>query len=93
MVRAVDRTRQVGKAMRHNRGKPAKCVNSFEVSNLDGLKEVSVGPSSYNARMNGDASKTGKASQPGVALDDAKARAERYGIDVDGDNVIGLGLF
>lgn len=71
----------------------AKVINSYRVANLDGLKEVSVGPSKYAARMKGDASKTGKASQPGEALDDAKARAERYGIDVDGDNVIGLGLF
>lgn len=71
----------------------AKVLNSYRVGNLDGLKEVSVGPSSYDARMNGDASKTGKASVKGEALDDAKARAERYGIDVDGDNVIGLGLF
>jgi len=69
-----------------------RVVNSFVVSNLDGLKEVPVGPSSYADRMKGDGSKTGKASQPGVALDDAKARAERYGIDVDGDNIIGLGL-
>lgn len=71
----------------------AKVINTYRVANCDGLKEVSVGPSSYSARMKGDASKTGKASKPGVALDDAKARAERYGIDVDGDNVIGLGLY
>lgn len=71
----------------------AKVVNTYRVANLDGLKEVSVGPSSYSARMNGDASKTGKASVQGEALDDAKARAERYGIDVDASNVVGLGLY
>ena len=70
-----------------------RVVNSFEVSNLDGLKEVSVGPSSRGARERGDASIDGRASQPGVALDDAKARAERFGIDVDGDNIVGLGLY
>lgn len=78
--------------MRISRAKLAKCINSFEVANLDGLKEVSVGPSSYDARMSGDASIDGRASKPGVGLDDAKARAKRYGFDIDGDNVIGLGL-
>ena len=71
----------------------AKVINSYSVSNLDGLKEVSVGPSTRTARMNGDASIDGRASKPGVALDDAKARAKRFGIDIDGDNIIGLGLY
>lgn len=71
----------------------AKVINSYSVANLDGLKEVSVGPSSRANRERGDASIDGRASQPGVALDDAKARAKRYGIDVDSENVVGLGLF
>ena len=60
--------------------KPAKCVDKFEVSSLDGLKEVSVGSASYESRMRGDFSKTGKASKPGKSLDDDNARAERYGM-------------
>jgi len=60
--------------------KPAKCVKKFEVSSLDGLKDVSVGPASYESRMRGDFSKNGKASQPGKSLDDDTARNERYGI-------------
>ena len=60
--------------------KPAKCLKKFKVSSLDGLKEVSVGSASYESRMRGDFSKTGKASQPGKSLDDDDARAERYGI-------------
>lgn len=79
--------------MRPKRAKPAKCINKFEVSSLDGLKEVSVGPSSYANRMRGDYSKDGIASQPAASLDDEKARAERYGIDVDASDVIGLGLY
>lgn len=60
--------------------KPAKCVKKFEVASLDGLKEVSVGPASYDARMRGDFSKNGKASQASKSLDDDDARNKRYGI-------------
>ena len=75
------------------RGKPKKCVNEFRVSGVDGFKDVSVGPASYANRMRGDFSKTGKSSKPGEALADVKARAERYGFDVDASEQVGLGLF
>jgi len=78
-----------------NRAKPAKCVNKFRVSGVDGFKDVSVGPAKYDARMQGDFSKTGKATAAAknISLDDQKARAERYGIDLDSSDVVGLGLF
>jgi len=78
-----------------NRAKPAKCVNKFRVTGVDGFKDVSVGPADYDARMRGDFSKTGKAvaAAGNQSLDDQKARAERYGFDVDSSEVVGLGLF
>lgn len=77
-----------------NRAKPKKCVSKFRVSGVDGFKDVSVGPAKYNARMQGDFSKDGKASRPVEgSLDDVKARAERYGFDLDSSEEVGLGLF
>ena len=79
-----------------NRGqiKPKNCINSYEVSGVDGFKEVSVGPAKYDARMKGDFSKTGTAAAADhdISLDDQKARAERYGVDIDSSDTIGLGL-
>jgi hypothetical protein len=45
--------------------------------------------------MQGDFSKDGKAvaAKRNISLDDQKARAERYGIDLDSSEVVGLGLF
>lgn len=79
-----------------NRAKPKKCVNKFRTAGVDGFKEVSVGPAKYDARMQGDFSKTGKqvaAKKQDISLDDQKARAERYGLDLDSSDVVGLGLF
>lgn len=78
-----------------NRPKAQKCINTFEVSNVDGFKDVSVGPAKYDARMQGDFSEDGKAvaAKNNLSLDDQKARAERYGIDLDSSEVVGLGLF
>jgi len=67
----------------------------FRVSGVDGFKDVSVGPAKYDARMRGDYSKDGKAvaAANNLSLDDQKARAERYGLDLDSSEVVGLGLF
>ena len=77
-----------------NRKKVQRVVNSFEVSGVDGFKDVSVGPAQYNARMQGDFSIDGRyvAAKHNISLDDQKARAERYGLDLDSSDTIGLGL-
>lgn len=71
---------------RHVRGK------QYRLSSMDGIKDIKISHATVQAREKGDFSKDGSASQPGVALDDEKARAERYGIDLDHSGDIGLGL-
>ena len=72
----------------------SRVVNSYRVSGVDGFKDVSVGPSSTANREQGDGSIDGKyvAAKGDNSHDDVKARAERYGIDIDSSDTIGLGL-
>lgn len=73
----------------------AKVLASHRLKQLDGVKEIRFGDASIEARANNDFSKTGKASGPQdlSSFADVKARAERFGIDVDSSEQVGLGLF
>ena len=72
----------------------SRVINSYRVSGVDGFKDVSVGPSTAAAREQGDGSIDARyvAAKNDNSHDDVKARAERYGIDIDSSDTIGLGL-
>ena len=66
----------------------------YNLSGLDGVKDVTFGDASVEARAQRDFSKDGSAQKAGFegSHDDVKARAERYGLDLDSSEVVGLGL-
>lgn len=62
------------------KSKPKRLIKSAELSSLDGVKEISFGKSSPEARMrNGDFSKKPKEHAPREYADVAE-RNKRYGI-------------
>lgn len=70
----------------------AEILKSVRLSSLEGVKDITFGPASVQAREKRDFSKDGSSSLPGENYDDVKARAERYGIDLDHSGDTGLGL-
>jgi len=66
----------------------------LRLSSFDGVKDIKVRHASVEARENRDFSKDGSAMSAEYegSLDDVKARAERYGLDIDHSGDIGAGL-
>lgn len=73
----------------------AKVLASHRLKQLDGVKDIKFGDASIEARAKNDFSVDGRASKApdNSSFADVKARAERYGIDVDSSEQVGLGLF
>lgn len=59
--------------------KPKKLIKSCELASLDGVKEVSFGKSSVEARMRRDFSKKPKENAP-REYSDVSERNKRYGL-------------
>jgi hypothetical protein len=59
--------------------KPKKLIKSAELSSLDGVRELSFGKSSADARMSGNYAKKPKQSTS-RSYADTEARDKRYGL-------------
>lgn len=66
----------------------------YRLSGADGIKDLNIFKASVSAREQRDFSKDGQAvaASQEESLDDVKARAERYGVDLDHSGDVGAGL-
>ena len=66
----------------------------YRCSGADGFKDLNIFKASVGAREQGDFSKDGQAvaASQEESLDDVKARAKRFGLELDSRGHSGLGL-
>ena len=66
----------------------------YRLFSLGGIKDLNIFKASVQARETRDFSKDGQAvaAAQEESFDDVKARAERYGVDLDRSTEVGLGL-
>ena len=66
----------------------------YRLSGADGIKDLNIFKASVRAREQGDFSKDGQAvaASQEESLDDVKARAKRFGLELDSRGHSGLGL-
>lgn len=66
----------------------------YRVSGADGIKDLKIAHLSASQREQGEASKDGQylAAKSEESLDDVKARAKRFGLELDSRGHSGLGL-
>ena len=72
----------------------ASNTKQYRVSGADGIKDIKVAHLSAEQRERGEASKDGQylTAKSEGSLDDVKARAKRFGLELDSRGHSGLGL-